>query len=241
MYNNALSAAIGPGAGPGGLRLWLNLGLLALILCGAALRGYGAAEIGADVRRLWRGASIGVGAGLALATLPVTFFAAAPGFAGGPIENEGITSMSGAALAFHLGVRMPLSTALFEELAFRGALFAAVRRMAGVTVAGWWTAGVFSLWHVVITSMTVAESGVVDAAWAVALGVAVSLTGLFVGGLVFAWLRWRLGSVYPAAALHWSIVAAMTPSGRTCPGGPAVVFPPKGCGRMTALVERRFA
>ncbi len=209
-YNNCLSLVIGPGDGPGLVRVWANAGMLALLLAAALARGYGAEELGLAPRRLAGGFAAGFLGGLALAVIPVGFIALAPFVTGEPIENEGITSLSGPALALRLGLRVPLGTALFEEAVFRGVLYAAALRAGGQRAAFLWTAAVFALWHTAITSMTVAESGVVGSTGLVALGVIVSLAGLFVGGLIFAWLRWRTGAIGAAVGLHWSVVAAMT-------------------------------
>src|SRR4029450_7903746 len=67
------------------------------------------------------------------------------------------TSLSGAALLWHLLVRIPLGTALLEEVAFRGVVYAMVERRRGVRGGGVGSAvrlGVvgssllFGLWHV---------------------------------------------------------------------------------------------
>jgi membrane protease YdiL (CAAX protease family) len=83
-------------------------------------------------------------------------------------------------------------------------------RAGGERLAWLTSSAVFALWHVVISSRTVAESGVVDAPAAVAAGVVVSLLGLFAGGLIFAYLRWHTRSIAAAAVAHWLIVALMT-------------------------------
>ena len=125
------------------------------------------------------------------------------------MEAPEITERSGASLAYFLAFRQPVGTALFEEVAFRGVLYGAWRRVGGDRMALVATSLVFMLWHIVITSRTVAESGVVDGPPMVALGVIVSLAGLFVGGLVFAYLRWHTRSIAAAVVAHWLIVAAM--------------------------------
>jgi membrane protease YdiL (CAAX protease family) len=209
-YNNALSLAVGPGDGPGLIRVWLNAALLALLLAGGLIRGYSLEDLGLAPASLARGFAAGFGAGLALAVVPVAFIVVSPFITGEPVQNEGITSLTGPALALRLGLRVPLGTAFFEEAAFRGVLYAAARRAGGDRTAFIWTALVFALWHTAITTMTVAESGIVESRALVALGVTVSLAALFAGGLIFAWLRWRTGAIGAAAGLHWSVVAAMT-------------------------------
>jgi membrane protease YdiL (CAAX protease family) len=189
--------------------LWSNLAFLALLL-GIAVPW---ARLSWDELGLRWGAvrsSAAWGAAISVvAMLPVAFIAIAPLVTGDPIEAEGISERSAGELAYFLGFRQPLGTALFEEMTFRGVLYGAWQRVGGARTAVLASAGVFAAWHLVITSRTVAESGVVGAPPAVAAGVVVSLAGLFVGGLIFGWLRWRTGSIAAAAVAHWLIVAAM--------------------------------
>ena len=141
---------------------------------------------------------------------PVAFITLAPLFNGGPVEAPDITERSGVSMAFFLLFRQPVGTALFEEVAFRGVLYGVWQRAGGDRGALVATAATFSLWHLVITSRTVIESGVVSTPPAVIAGVAVSLVGLFVGGLIFAYLRWHTQSIAAAVVAHWLIVALMT-------------------------------
>lgn len=189
--------------------LWSNLGFLGLLL---ALAVFWARlttdELGMRWGALRRSATLGAAISV-VAVIPVGFLALAPLVTGEPIESEGISDRSGVGLAYFLGFRQPVGTALFEEMTFRGVLYGAWERAGGARAAIYVSAGVFAAWHVVITSRTVAESGVVGTPGAVAAGVMVSLAGLFVGGLIFGWLRWRTGSFAAAAVAHWLIVAAM--------------------------------
>lgn len=207
VYGN-LSALIE--APPASMDLWANLALLAVILGWMIRRGYSAGDLGLRRSALARGLAIGVAGGAALAAIPVAFILLAPSLTGDAIQNEDITSLSGAGLAWRLAVRVPVGTAVFEEAAFRGALYAAFWRWAGLGSAVFGTSAVFALWHVTVSSLTVAESGLANHPALVFVGVALSLAGVFAGGVIFAALRRWSGSIAAAAALHWAVVAAMT-------------------------------
>jgi len=195
---------------PANLDLWGNLALLAAVLGWLVRRGYCVAELGLGRAGLGKGLAVGAAGGAALAAVPVGFILLAPLLTGDPIANEGITSLSGAGLFWRLAVRVPLGTAFFEEATFRGALYAALFRWGGVRAALFGTSAIFTFWHVAVSSLTVAESGLANQPALIFSGVLLSLVGVFVGGLIFAALRWRTGGIAAAATLHWTVVAAMT-------------------------------
>ena len=191
--------------------LWSNLALLALLLAWAiAPARFSAQEIGLEPKNAVGSAAFGVALSVLAAVPPVLFIVLAPIITGDPVEAPDITERSGAGMAYFLAFRQPVGTALFEEVAFRGVLYAAWHRAGGDRLAMLATALAFSLWHVVITSRSVAESGVVDGPVLVAAGVVVSLGGLFMGGLIFAYLRWHTRSIAAPVMAHWLIVALMS-------------------------------
>ena len=190
--------------------LYSNLGLLSLLLLWARWAGFTLPELGLAGARARASAFWGIALGLVLALPPVAFIALAPFVTGEPVQAGDINDLSGSEMALRLAFRIPVGTALFEELAFRGVLYASWLRATDLrrTVLG--TGTVFALWHVVITFKTVAESEVVEAAPLIALGYLGSLLGLFVGGAAFALLRWRTGGVAGPFFFHWTVVALMT-------------------------------
>lgn len=190
--------------------LYTNLGLLALLLLwtrrtGFTLRDLGLAGAQNRVSALW-----GIALGLVLALPPVAFIALAPFVTGESVQAGEINDLSGSEMALRLAFRVPVVTALFEEVTFRGVLYASWLRATDLrrTVLG--TGIVFALWHIVITFNSVRESEVVEAAPLIALGYLGSLLALFVGGAAFALLRWRTGGVAGPFFFHWIVVALMT-------------------------------
>jgi membrane protease YdiL (CAAX protease family) len=209
LYGNA--NAVFPSDTRDSFLLWSNLALLALLLVWSLwVARLSLSEIGLAPGSILGSALFGLVLSLLAAIPPVLFIVLAPLYNGGAIEAPDITERSGSWLAYFLLFRQPVGTALFEEVAFRGALYGAWLRVGGDRAAFRGTSVTFALWHGVITSKTVIDSGVVDAPLATAGGVALSLAGLFVGGLIFAYLRWHTRSIAAAVVAHWLIVALMT-------------------------------
>ena len=191
--------------------LWSNLGLMALLLVWAlAFARMTLRELGLEWRSAPASAFIGAALSVAIAAPPVAFIVLAPLFNGSAVEAPDITERSGAGMTYFLLFRQPVGTALFEEVAFRGVLYGAWSRVGGDRTAFWATSLVFALWHIVVSSRTVVESGIVGNPVTVTLGVLVMLAGLFIGGLIFAYLRWHTRSIAAAVVAHWLIVAAMS-------------------------------
>jgi membrane protease YdiL (CAAX protease family) len=66
-------------------------------------------------------------------------------------EDERVAGLSGGGLAYQSLVRIPLGTALFEELAFRGVLLALLLRVSSTVPAVISSSALFGLWHVLPT------------------------------------------------------------------------------------------
>lgn len=190
--------------------LYTNLGLLALLLLWTRRAGFTLEDLGLAGAQNRAGALWGIALGLVLALPPVAFIALAPFLTGEPVQAGEINDLSGSEMALRLAFSVPVGTALFEEVTFRGVLYACWLRATDLrrTVLG--TGIVFALWHIVITFNSVRESEVVEAAPLIALGYLGSLLGLFAGGAAFALLRWRTGGVAGPFFFHWVVVALMT-------------------------------
>lgn len=112
--------------------------------------------------------------------------------------------LTSAELRHHVLLRIPLGTAVFEEVAFRGVLLAAWLRRRGTRHGVIGTSLVFGLWHVAPTMVALELNGVA----------VTSLTGLgaFVGavvvtalaGVLFAGLRVASGSLLAPILAHWA-------------------------------------
>jgi membrane protease YdiL (CAAX protease family) len=106
-------------------------------------------------------------------------------------------------------VLIPLGTVLFEEVAFRGALWGLLRRARGTWTATVVSAALFGLWHV-LPSLGLGRDNqaIGNTVGNAASGQVISVLGtvLFTGlaGVVFCELRRRSGSLLASAGLHWA-------------------------------------
>lgn len=107
-------------------------------------------------------------------------------------------------------VVVPLGTVLAEELAFRGVVWALLRRRHGERAATVLSSLLFGLWHVLPALGGGAANEVATGALGGGLaGTVARVVGTVlvtaVGGAVFCWLRVRSGSLLAPALLHWAL------------------------------------
>lgn len=107
-------------------------------------------------------------------------------------------------LVFDTLIRIPIGTALFEEIAFRGVLLAAFLQIASTWSAVAWSSLVFGLWHIAPTIVALRLNDVVPtsaAGWGSLIGAVVITT---VAGAAFSWLRLVSGSLAAPILAHWA-------------------------------------
>jgi membrane protease YdiL (CAAX protease family) len=194
-YNNVL------GVHPWHSRRYVRVNLCATgtALAAAALSGLTQADLGLG-RGRWLPGRTGyrlaatVGAGwLLVAVVP----AARP-----LLGDKRITSLGGRAAAYQALIRIPVGTALWEEIAFRGVLQAALRRVMPRATAIAVTSCVFGLWHIRPTLQALRANGLASTRGRAVAGVAAAVATTTAGGVVFSWLRERSGSLTAPILLH---------------------------------------
>jgi CAAX protease family protein len=182
-------------------RLPANVGAAVALAGFARLSGASSSELGLSRANVRRGTRIGL-----VAAAPLAAAASAAAVANPRtrrlVADERITRTSAGEAVFETLVRIPLETALAEEVIFRGVLLALgsrnrSRRWAIVT-----SSVVFGLWHVV-PALGVPERGAndrPDARATASLAAVVATTAM--AGAGFAWLRLRAGSVLAPSLAH---------------------------------------
>ncbi len=122
------------------------------------------------------------------------------------IADRRVAGLRGRELAYYLLVRIPLGTAVAEEVLFRGVLFA-VWRDVGISSlnAALFASLAFGLWHVSPTILGIRindphASG--QKLWAAVAGAVLFTT---VAGLGLTWLRLRTGGLLAPIVLHGGI------------------------------------
>ncbi|MFJ8596334.1 lysostaphin resistance A-like protein [Streptomyces sp. NPDC093598] len=107
-------------------------------------------------------------------------------------------------------VRVPFGTVLLEETAFRGVLWAMIRRRRGTAWATTVSSLLFGLWHLLPSRGLGRSNAAVGAVFGsgsadVTPTIAVAVVAMVAAGVVLCELRRRTGSLLAPAALHWAI------------------------------------
>ena len=194
LYNNVIGAQSWH-------RRWYapaNACAAAAALAAARASGLTAGEMGLG-RGAWRpgrpasALSAATVAGyLAAAALPVTR----------PFLNDQrVTTLDGRGLAYQVAFRIPVGTVLWEEIAFRGVLQAALGRVMSEPAAIAVASGVFGIWHIRPTAAALRVNQLAgDRLFAARVTAGVAATAA--GGALFSWLRARSGSLAAPVLLH---------------------------------------
>jgi len=118
------------------------------------------------------------------------------------------SDLGAAQTLYELLIRIPLGTALAEELIFRGALVGLYLRRRTFLKAALLSSLAFGLWHVVTAMGSVqsnAAGEILASPAAQAAGVVATVLATSAAGMVFCWLRRRSGSVLAPAITHASL------------------------------------
>ena len=189
---------------------YANPVLLPVLVAYTAKQRGGLEGAGLHKTGLLSSAAWGVPVGVGLAGTSIFFFAN-PLVSDKPLEYGPITKMSRRELVVDLLVRVPVSIAFFEELAFRGLLYEMLRRRLSMWEAIGISSAAFGLWHVGVTAISVSQTNVASAnklpralkgivVPVGALGGAL-VTGL--AGVAFGLLRERTGNMAGPVVAHW--------------------------------------
>lgn len=158
-------------------------------------------------RPRWSHTGLAIAAGLALALPSAIFFAITS--AHGGVGYSPIPALSVRSLLVRELIEIPLLTAVVEELVFRQHTFRAFGQR-GLIATALINAGIFTLWHLVVTARTVLATHFSGAPLLLAGAYVGSLATIFVAGLVFALVRWRTGSFVYSTLTHWLVLGLIT-------------------------------
>jgi membrane protease YdiL (CAAX protease family) len=122
------------------------------------------------------------------------------------IADRRVEGLRGGPLAYHVLIRIPLGTAVVEEVIFRGALFA-VWRHAGKSLiaAAIWTSIAFGLWHITPTILGLRSNYPGAPASRVSAAVAGAVILTTVAGLGLTWVRVESEGLLAPVVLHGGI------------------------------------
>jgi membrane protease YdiL (CAAX protease family) len=178
----------------------INMAAAAVLLAAARWTGLTWEELGLAPRRMPAGLALG---GVCVATIAAAYVVALVVPALRPLLTDArVGRMDAAEITYQTLVRVPFGTVLWEEIAFRGVLLAALLRLFSVRVATVVSAVVFGIWHIRPTLSAVAANDFVHGAVATGAVVLLACLGTAVAGVLFTVLRLRSGSLLAPVLLH---------------------------------------
>lgn len=140
------------------------------------------------------------------------------------LADPRLASLGRRAAFTQIFIRIPIFTALIEEVVFRGVLHAALAALYPMEVAIWVGAGLFGLWHV---GPGLDQAQASDKSMrAGAMHTALTVVATTAAGVFLVWLRIETGSIWAPVAVHGSINMTLALFARLASG--RVVAPTAG-------------
>ncbi|MGI9642852.1 MAG: CPBP family intramembrane glutamic endopeptidase [Acidimicrobiia bacterium] len=177
-----------------------NLGVLAVALLIARRAGTTWTSMGLRTDRLKRGLIVGgsvilvIGVGVAVAV-------AIPQFRELFLQ-ERLVDESAAWLLFQALIRIPLATALYEEVLFRGIVFGMLVRRYSPLKAALISSVLFGFWHILPTFVTDPLGDTDSTLIGIGITVVGTVAGTMVAGLAFLWVRLFANSTLAPVLAH---------------------------------------
>lgn len=184
---------------PGWTYLPINLAAILALLLIAQRAGATGTTLGLRRDGLRRGLIVGTLSALAIGT--VLAAAAVIPSTRGLFEDSRATGIGVAGLLFQVALRIPLGTALFEEVAFRGVLLGLGRKAWTPAIGTGLSALLFGLWHMA-PALDLAGANATAADISTPGVVVLAVTSTAIVGLGFTWLRDRSGSLAAPVLAH---------------------------------------
>lgn len=181
-----------------------HLSVLAAVLAWAWSDRLGPSDIGLQPAGFRRSLGWGLAAGVA-GSMVVTIFFAFPLVSREAVSHPDFRALSFRHLLWMLGGQLLLSTAVFEEVTFRGVLHAKLERLVGTRSALVVGSGIFAAWHAVITWHNLRRSNL-PRRWRGALYVG-AMANFWFAGMLFGLLRQKTGHIAGSILAHWLIVS----------------------------------
>ena len=172
----------------------------AATLAAAAASGLTADDLGLRPGRLGAGLRLGAAAA---APVAAAFGAAVVIPAARPLLDDArVAGLTGRQLAYQVLVRIPVGTVWWEEIAFRGVLHPALRRVLPEPMATVTASAVFGVWHIRPTAEALAGNRLATGRAARIEAVTAIAAGTAVAGALLSGLRQRSGSLAAPVLLH---------------------------------------
>lgn len=185
----------------------LNLVVAGLMLFWATEEeGMSLSDLGLSTETAASGAQWGAATGGALALL-IYVASRIIGPAPRHLINPEVRDLARPALVRRIVLRIPLGTALPEEVIFRGILLSILASMIGGPGAAAVSSAVFVAWHVAPTTRSIVLQRACLSRSQLTINVVGPLFATYVGGMLLSAVRLASGSLLAAVMIHWAISA----------------------------------
>jgi membrane protease YdiL (CAAX protease family) len=118
------------------------------------------------------------------------------------LGDERVASLGNRQLAYHVLLRIPVGTVAWEEIAFRGVLQAALRRVLAEPAATAVASATFGVWHIRPTAEALALNRLAPSRGARIAAVTAVAAGTAAAGALLSVLRERSGSLAAPVLVH---------------------------------------
>jgi len=141
------------------------------------------------------------------------------------ISDPHIAAMTTREFLLYSTIRIPLATALAEELVFRGLVWFALESIAGPGFALGVSSALFGLWHIGVSARQAKELGVRVTGW-----ILVTVLATTVAGVGFGWLRLITGGIWAPFIAHCfvNMIGAIAARIGSAQDAPATGLPSRG-------------
>ena len=191
---------------PGSVYVPVNVAVAGALIGLGRWGGASWADLGLDRRHVREGLLLG-GAVSGVAVLAASEAIAQPKLHPW-FADERVISLPRREALYQALVRIPIGTALAEELTFRGALTGLSLRQRSWPATAAATSAMFGLWHILPVKDTLSKMPLGQVALEAGhsrSAVATGVVGTGAAGLGFAFLRWASGSVIAPTMLHAAV------------------------------------
>jgi membrane protease YdiL (CAAX protease family) len=177
-----------------------NMGILLVALLVARAAGTTWEELGMRRDIVVRG--IVVGGAISLIVVSFLALAVAVPWSRSAFEDQRIVEGSVGLSMYHAFVRIPLGTALYEEVLFRGVVFGMISRRRSALGAAVWSSLLFGIWHVLPALDAIESNPIGEALGGSMLPIVAAVVSTTVVGLGFVWLRLYARSIVAPILVH---------------------------------------
>lgn len=177
-----------------------NVGVLGVALLLARRAGTTWISMGMRVTHVRRGIAVGAIIAAVIVALLVVAVVIPP--ARDAFRDQRIVEGSIGLSLYHAVLRVPLGTALYEEVLFRGIIFGMLARRGSALTAAVWSSVLFGIWHILPAIDAIETNPIGDALGGSWEPVVVAVVSTFVTGLLLVWIRLYAGSIVAPILVH---------------------------------------